>query len=176
MRILTLNLGGEQLELTQYLSLPGGRPIPVDSRSNDGWFQHIAIVVSDMDAAYARLREHRVQHVSSAPQTLPDYIPAAAGVRAFYFRDPDGHNLELIWFPEDKADPRWRSKHALFLGIDHTAIAVSDTRNSHAFYRDGLGLAVAGESENYGPEQEHLNMVSAPTLESRGCGLSGASA
>jgi catechol 2,3-dioxygenase-like lactoylglutathione lyase family enzyme len=47
----------------------------------------------------------------------------------------------------------------LFLGIDHTAITVSDTDASLGFYRDRLGLRVAGESENYGPEQEHLNGV-----------------
>jgi len=45
------------------------------------------------------------------------------------------------------------------LGIDHTAIVVSDTDKSLAFYRDLLGLRVAGESENFGVEQEHLNQV-----------------
>jgi catechol 2,3-dioxygenase-like lactoylglutathione lyase family enzyme len=47
----------------------------------------------------------------------------------------------------------------LFLGIDHTAIVVWDTEASVKFYRDLLGLHVAGESENYGTEQEHLNNV-----------------
>src|SRR5262249_10253244 len=46
-----------------------------------------------------------------------------------------------------------------FLGIDHTAIVVSDTAASLRFYRDTLGMRVVGESENYGPEQEHLNNV-----------------
>ena len=43
MRIVRMQLGNEFLDLTQYLA-PTGRPIPVDSRSNDLWFQHIAIV------------------------------------------------------------------------------------------------------------------------------------
>ena len=47
----------------------------------------------------------------------------------------------------------------LFLGIDHTAIVISDTDASLRFYRDVLGLQVVGESENYGPEQERLNNV-----------------
>jgi hypothetical protein len=34
-------------------------------------FQHIAIVVSDMDKAYELLRRAKVKHVSTAPQTLP---------------------------------------------------------------------------------------------------------
>jgi catechol 2,3-dioxygenase-like lactoylglutathione lyase family enzyme len=158
-RVVDMRLGEETLRLTQYFT-PQGRPIPRDSRSNDRWFQHIAIVVRDMDIAYAQLREQKVRPVSTAPQTLPEWNKAAAGIRAFYFRDPDDHNLELIYFPAGKGDPRWQQKtDALFLGIDHTAIAVADAEASLRFYRDTLGLRVAGESENYGPEQEHLNHV-----------------
>jgi catechol 2,3-dioxygenase-like lactoylglutathione lyase family enzyme len=133
--------------------------MPVDSRSNDAWFQHIAIIVSDMDKAYAHLRRHKVQHASSGPQTLPDWNPNAGGIKAFYFKDPDGNHLEILEFPEGKGDPRWQADDALFLGIDHTAIVVDDTEASLAFYRDRLGLKVAGESENWGPEQERLNNV-----------------
>src|SRR5262249_6701057 len=71
MRIVRLQLGSEFLELTQYLAAQG-RPIPVDSRSNDRWFQHVAIIVRDMDKAYAVLRANQVQHASSGPQRLPD--------------------------------------------------------------------------------------------------------
>lgn len=113
-----------------------------------------------MDRAYARLREHRVRHASPAPQRLPDWNANAGGIRAFYFKDPDGHFLEILWFPEGKGDARWhRPTDRLFLGIDHTAIVVGDTDASLRFYRDALGLAVAGESLNYGPEQEWLNNV-----------------
>ena len=51
------------------------------------------------------------------------------------------------------------SNGKLFLGIDHTAIAVSNTDASVAFYTTLLGIRVAGESDNYGFEQEHLNNV-----------------
>ncbi len=60
--------------------------------------------------------------------------PRRPGIRAFYFRPA-------------------------VLGIDHTAIVVGDTDASRQFYRDRLGLTVAGESENWGPEQERLNQV-----------------
>lgn len=154
-----LRLGSEAIELTQFLT-PEGRPIPVGSRSNDRWFQHLAIVVSDIDQAYARLRAHGVAHASSGPQVLPDWNPQAGGIAAFYFKDPDGHVLELIRFPPGKGDPRWHQAGGnLFQGIDHTAIVVGDTDRSLAFYRDALGLRVAGASENYGTEQEHLNNV-----------------
>jgi catechol 2,3-dioxygenase-like lactoylglutathione lyase family enzyme len=159
MRVVRMRLGEEAIELSEYLS-PRGRPVPADSRSNDRWFQHVAIIVSDMDRAYAHLRRHRVEHASSGPQRLPDWNPTAGGIRAFYFRDPDGHPLEILQFPPGKGDPRWhRPADRLFLGIDHTAIVVTDTEASLRFYRDRLGLRVVGESENHGPEQEHLNLV-----------------
>ena len=158
-RVVRMRLGDECIELMQFLARRG-RPIPLDSRSNDRWFQHVAIVVSDMSAAYARLRSFNVEHASSGPQRLPDWNPSAGGIEAFYFRDPDGHNLELIAFPAGKGLPHWHdARGRLFLGIDHTAIAVADTRASLRFYRDVLGLRVAGSSENYGTEQEHLNNV-----------------
>jgi catechol 2,3-dioxygenase-like lactoylglutathione lyase family enzyme len=159
MRVVRLRLGDEQIELTEYLT-PRGRPIADDSRSNDQWFQHVAIIVSDMDAAYARLRQHRVAHASPEPQRLPDWNPNAGGIKAFYFKDPDGHPLEILQFPLGKGDPKWHTRSGrLFLGIDHTAIVVADTAVSLGFYRDLLGLRVAGESTNYGPEQERLNNV-----------------
>jgi catechol 2,3-dioxygenase-like lactoylglutathione lyase family enzyme len=158
MRVVRMRLGEEMIELTEYLA-PRGRPIPPDMRSNDHAFQHIAIIVSDMERAYQRLRQNRVQHASSGPQRIPDWNRAAAGIQAFYFKDPDGHVLEILSFPPDKGAPKWHRTDRLFLGIDHTAIVVSDTEASLKFYRDVLGFRVAGESENYGEEQEHLNNV-----------------
>jgi catechol 2,3-dioxygenase-like lactoylglutathione lyase family enzyme len=159
MRVVRMRLGDETIELTEYLT-PKGRPIPADSRSHDRWFQHIAIIVSDMDRAYEWLRRHRVEHASPAPQRLPDWNPNAGGIRAFYFKDPDGHPLEILQFPPGKGDPKWHwPASRLFLGIDHTAIVVKDTETSLRCYRDTLGLRVVGESENHGPEQERLNQV-----------------
>ena len=162
-RSARLRLGSECLELTEYLA-PRGRSIPEDTRSNDHSFQHAAIIVSDMDAAYARLRAAKVEHASSSPQRLPDWNANAGGIRAFYFKDPDRHVLEVLQFPRGKGDARWQRKDALFLGIDHTAIVVGDTDASLRFYRGLLGMRVAGTSDNYGPEQEHLNAVSGAHL------------
>jgi catechol 2,3-dioxygenase-like lactoylglutathione lyase family enzyme len=162
-RIERLRLGDEYIELQQFLA-PAGRPIPVDSRSNDRWFQHVAIIVSHMDRAYAWLREHGVAHASTGPQLLPAWNPNAGGIAAFYFRDPDGHPLEILHFPAGKGAEKWQrpamaGRNPLFLGVDHTAIAVTDTDASLRYYRDALGLAIAGTSENYGVEQERLNNV-----------------
>ena len=159
LRVVRMQLGDESIELMQFLA-PRGRRIPEDSASNDRWFQHVAIIVSDMDRAYARLREHRIAHASSGPQRLPDWNPNAGGIKAFYFRDLDDNTLEILQFPPGKGDAKWQQANGqLFLGIDHTAIVVADTAASLRFYRDQLGMRVAGNSENYGTEQEHLNNV-----------------
>ena len=46
---VALRLGGETIELVQRT----GRRVPADSRSNDRWSQHLAIVVSDIGRACA---------------------------------------------------------------------------------------------------------------------------
>lgn len=79
-----------------------------------------------MDKAYEHLRRAKVKHVSTAPQTLPSWNKDAGGIKAFYFRDPEDHVVEIIWFPPGKGDPKWQrlgSKPGapLFLGIDHSA-------------------------------------------------------
>ena len=156
-RSATLRLGDETIQLEQFVS-PSGRAIPVDSRSNDLWFQHFAVVVADMERAHERLRLLGVQSISSAPQTIPESNRAAAGIKAWKFRDPDGHPLELLWFPSDKGNGKWqRAGDRLFLGIDHSAITVSDTERSTVFYRDVIGLTVLGGGINSGPTQEQLD-------------------
>jgi catechol 2,3-dioxygenase-like lactoylglutathione lyase family enzyme len=157
-RVVRMTLGAEAIELTEFVA-PRGRDYPTDTRGNDQWFQHIAIITSDMAEAYERLRAHGVTHASTGPQRLPDWNMNAGGIEAFYFRDPDGHFLEVLAFPPGKGDQQWHRRDQLFLGIDHTAIVSHDTERSLAFYRDGLGLQVAGGAENYGVEQEHLNNV-----------------
>src|SRR5262245_13702478 len=159
-RIVRMRLGNQQLELMEFLSPPDLRPIPVPSYSNDLWFQHFAIVVRNMEEAWARLRKHHVRQISPRPQTIPVSNAAAAGIKAIKFRDPDGHNLELLWFPDGKGNPTWhRSGTDVFLGIDHPAMTVQSTESSIKFYRDLLGMTVAGGTLNMGTEQEHLDSL-----------------
>ena len=153
-------LGDEYLELTEYLA-PQGRPAPSDARGNDGWFQHVAIIVSDMDRAYAPAA--RVQGAARV-------LGSANASRL----EPRGRRNPRVLLPRSRWPLRSKccssrkgrairngaaSTNRLFLGIDHTAIVIQDTTASLRFYRDRLGLRVAGESENYGPEQERLNNV-----------------
>jgi catechol 2,3-dioxygenase-like lactoylglutathione lyase family enzyme len=96
-------------------------------------------------------------------------------VHAFKFRDPDGHPLELIWFPPGQGRPLWQQQAAEipFLGIDHTALAVSDTGRSIRFYR-GLGFRVAYRSRNYGPAQARLDGLPGARTRITGLRLPGA--
>lgn len=156
-RRASLKLGDEMVHLEQFVS-PAGERVPVDSRSNDLWFQHFAIVVSDMENAFAHVQKFAITGISSAPQTIPESNQAAAGIKAYKFRDPDGHPLELLWFPADKGNPKWQQPGGgLFLGIDHTAIGISSTERSTQFYSELLGFKVAGGTVNTGWTQEQLD-------------------
>ncbi len=170
---MRLALGRERLELLEVQTLAGGqragRPFPADSRSNDLWFQHICVVVRDLEQASAPLRQAiaagQLRAISTAPQRLPDRNPAAAGIEAFKLHGPEGHCLELLQFPADKGDARWHNPGdatspgpvGVILGIDHSAIGVADTARSSRFYTDLLGLRPGGDGINEGPEQDGLD-------------------
>jgi catechol 2,3-dioxygenase-like lactoylglutathione lyase family enzyme len=158
MRIVHLKLGQQIVELTEYVSPPTGRPIPVSSWSNDAWFQHMAIVVGDMDAAYKILQANKVRQISAYPITIPASNSGAAGIKAIKFHDPERHALELIYFPSGKGDPSWqRPSNKLFRGLDHTAMTVGSTEQGVTFYRDVLGFDVGGTTFNTGTTQEVLD-------------------
>ncbi len=157
-RIVSLRLGEETIRLMEFLGVDS-KPIPADSKSNDLWFQHFAIIVSDMDKAYAQLQKFSFTPISPEPQTLPNDI------RAFKFRDADGHALELLQFPPGLGPDHWQAKDALFLGIDHSAIAISSTERSLGLYRDLLGLTHQGSMTNIGIKQETMdNLFSAKVI------------
>ena len=155
---LSMRLGRQEVEFLRFD--PPGRAYPGESTSTDLWFQHIAIAVSDIGEAYARATAAGGQAITEGgPQTLP---PNTGGVTAFKFRDPEGHPLELLAFPSGTGDRAWQAKGSAspFLGIDHTAIAVSDTARSRAFY-EGSGFRAKPGSENAGSGQQHLDAVAA---------------
>jgi uncharacterized protein GlcG (DUF336 family)/catechol 2,3-dioxygenase-like lactoylglutathione lyase family enzyme len=172
LKLVRLALGCERLELLEVQALASGqragRPFPPDSRSTDLWFQHICIVVRNLEQASAPLRlqiaSGTLQAISAEPQRLPASNPAAAGIEAFKLHSPEGHCLELLAFPPDKGDPRWHSPcssspetSSLFLGIDHSAIGVADSARSCRFYNQLLGLRLGGDGINEGEEQDQLD-------------------
>jgi catechol 2,3-dioxygenase-like lactoylglutathione lyase family enzyme len=164
-RALPLRLGDQTIELLAFT--PRGAPYPADIGCDDPRFQHIAIVVADMETAYLRLCACEGWTAITTP--APQRLPAGSGaVTAFKFRDPEGHPLELLAFPPDNVPPHWREaphRQGPFLGIDHSAIVVSSTASSIAFYQQVLGFSVAGGSLNRGREQEQLDAVPGAVVE-----------
>ena len=80
----------------------------------------------------------------------------AGGVTAVKFRDPDGHPLELLQFP-DGAARGWPGSG--LLGIDHSAVSVADVARSLRFY-EAQGLSPGATSLNHGPTQAMLDGLS----------------
>jgi catechol 2,3-dioxygenase-like lactoylglutathione lyase family enzyme len=154
-----LGLGRERIELLEFTEA-AGRPYPLGSTSTDLWFQHMAIVVTDMRRAYLRvMANRRFRPVSrNGPVRLPDN---SGGVTAFKFRDHDGHPLELLAFRDGQVPAPWRAGHGTgsFLGVDHTAIAVSDSARSARFFGSVFGFSTGTRTENRGPEQADLDDV-----------------
>lgn len=150
-RITTVELrrGGQTLVLQAFE--PPGACYPADATSSDQAFQHFAIPVMDMESSVARLQAMKPIPISDAPQHLP---ARSGGAAAFKFRDPDGHPLELIQFPDGHDD-----------GIDHSAIVVLDAVRSITFYRDHLGFDVASSQINTGQEQDRLDALPDVTVE-----------
>jgi len=161
--VVIMRLGSQEIELTSFL--PPGRRYPAERRADDPWFQHFAIVVSDMAAAYAMLGGHAGWTAISTggPQLLP---PETGGIVAFKFRDPDGHPLELSCFPPAVAGA-WNDVRSdtPFLGLDHSALGVLNSNESKAFYVDQLDFRPTGFQVNEGPAQDRLDGLPGVAVE-----------
>ncbi len=145
----TMRLGAVRLWIDQY-DRPG-RPYPDGTDAASRCFQHFALVTDDIAAAW-----ERAQAAGAAPvsRTGPVTLPASTGaVTAVKFRDPEGHPLELIHFPEGERRG-WRGRG--ILGIDHSAITVADAERSRTFYR-AHGLVCGDATLNHGPTQVALD-------------------
>ena len=63
--------------------------------------QHFAFLVSEdeFDSAFGRIKEMDLEYWADPARTKPGEINRHDGGRGVYFRDPDGHMLELITRP-----------------------------------------------------------------------------
>jgi catechol 2,3-dioxygenase-like lactoylglutathione lyase family enzyme len=142
----TLRLGDQRIELDCFDN--AGRPYPPDVMGADSRFQHLALVTDDAAAAWSHACALGATAISvGGPVTLP---ASSGGVTAIKFRDPEGHPLELLQFP------RRSSVGSGLLGIDHSAISVSDVDVALAFY-EALGLSTQGRTLNRGASQAALD-------------------
>ncbi len=130
-----------------------GSPYPAPAAANDPWFQHFAIAVADIaEGAAVALAAGATPISRGGPQHLP---ANTGGVTAWKFRDPDGHPLELSLLPGSDW-LRDAPTGAVFLGVDHTAIAVADLAISVAWYASS-GWVETARSRNQGSEQDALD-------------------
>ena len=99
MRTARMRLGGEFIELTEYLA-PKGELSPADTRSQRRWFQHVALIVSDMDRGLrVAATEFKVQHASPNPQRLPDGIGMQAALKRSTFAIRTATRVEILHSP-----------------------------------------------------------------------------
>lgn len=158
-----MKLGNSTVELLEF-DTPG-RPYPHDLSPYDSRFQHLGVIVTDMHRAMERLSQsHGWSAISTGgPQTLPD---EDGGVTAFKFRDPDGHPLELLQFAAGRIPVNWRDPGggSVHLGIDHSALSVTDVARSVRFY-EAIGLCAANRTVNRGGPQQRMDGVTAPVVD-----------
>jgi catechol 2,3-dioxygenase-like lactoylglutathione lyase family enzyme len=158
---IALALGPTRLDIVDVGQF--ARPYPNDVPAWSSLFQHCAIATTDITRAVARLeRFGPVESISTTgPQQLP---PESGGVIAYKFRDPEGHPLELISFPDRRyaSDPDCRRQD--FPCIDHSAISVADTNRTVAFY-SSIGLTAGVSNLNRGAEQEKLDGLKNATVQ-----------
>jgi catechol 2,3-dioxygenase-like lactoylglutathione lyase family enzyme len=152
-----MRLGPSRVDLDAFTCL--GRPYPREASACDLVFQHLALVTHDARAAWRRARDAGALPISREEAvTLP---PSAGGVTAIKFRDPEGHPLEFLQFPPS-ANPRWTGTG--IMGIDHSAISVSDVAASQRFYT-GLGAGKAHATVNEGIAQDLLDGLDGVTVD-----------
>jgi catechol 2,3-dioxygenase-like lactoylglutathione lyase family enzyme len=128
-----------------------GRAYPADATASDLVFQHLALVTDDAEAAWRRARDAGAIPISRGGVVM---LPkSAGGATAVKFRDPEGHPLEFIQFPCG-GNSDWNGTG--LMGIDHSAISVSDVAASRRFYAN-CGLSEADPTVNQGPAQDALD-------------------
>jgi hypothetical protein len=74
---------GPGVELLEYLAPRTGRPMPVDTQSNDEWHWQVNMT-GDVAAADRAIRAGHYAYVSPGPVAI-------AGQPQLLIRDPDGH-------------------------------------------------------------------------------------
>jgi catechol 2,3-dioxygenase-like lactoylglutathione lyase family enzyme len=144
-RLIRLRSGDQEIELSQ--CFPSGLEHFYED-ANFVNFQHIALLTSDIHAAYAKAIEHDAEPISDdGPVELP---ASSGGVIAVKFRDPEGHPLEFLQKPGG--------------GYDHSAISVANVNRSIAFYA-GIGVVLERRQTNRGVEQDALDGLEGAELD-----------
>jgi catechol 2,3-dioxygenase-like lactoylglutathione lyase family enzyme len=87
----SIHVGGENSYLALYAPQNGATANDADSYTTVGGLNHLAVVVSDLDATEARVRD-----AGFTPHKHADYEPG----RRFYFRDQNGIEFEVVSYTD----------------------------------------------------------------------------
>lgn len=154
-----MQLGKQRVAIEQYER--SGAAYPDAPNSAAPSFQHFAVVTTRIEGDWQRaLAAGAIPISDRGPVRLP---PGSGGVTAVKFRDPEGHPLEFLQFP-DPASHGWHGKGTL--GIDHSAISVLDLAQMIAFF-EARGLSCGAGSHNRGPGQDQLDGLSDADVQVR---------
>jgi catechol 2,3-dioxygenase-like lactoylglutathione lyase family enzyme len=91
LRMVTFDVGGDTLELLEYLTPPS--PIEAPMPQNALGAHHVAFLVDDIAAKVEQLEAEGVTFLSPVNRVDEGVL---AGWRWVYFTDPDGITLELV--------------------------------------------------------------------------------
>jgi len=133
-RVARMRLGDEYIELMQFAGTQG-RPVPADSRSNDRWFQHIAIVVSNTSLRFYRdllgLRIEGTSDNSGIEQEHLSGVPGAV-VHITSLRASSGPGIELLEYRSPQ-NGRPISPDERATDLVHREITLMTTNGNDAF-------------------------------------------
>ena len=107
---------------------------PVERRVQDNGAFTLILLVRDIDAVFAKLKQ------AGAPVVTTGGAPMAVGAgktRAVIVKDPDGHFVELAQL--DPLPPTTAAETANVIGV-RVRLTVDDAEKAMRLYRDALGL------------------------------------
>ncbi len=111
----------------------------VERRVQDSGAFTLLVLVRDIDAAFARVKETRAPVVTLSGGPV---APGANKTRAVVVKDPDGHFVELV--QTDPLPETTAPETANVIGV-RVRLTVNDADESLRVYRDVLGLPQVGE-------------------------------
>jgi catechol 2,3-dioxygenase-like lactoylglutathione lyase family enzyme len=85
------------IELLEYKTPPGGRPMAADTRADDLWHWQTTLVTKDIRTTADRLRQRAARFITPDVVVIPQEAQAKLGFKkAVMVRDPTGHAIRLI--------------------------------------------------------------------------------
>jgi len=132
---------------------PEDAPSPWTRERNDRWFQHIAIITSDMDRRVSEAPGNKVKHASSGPAASSDWNKNAGESQRSYSAIPMGTSWKSWRSVRIKGNEKWiaQTRAAVFGNRSH-GLVISSTDDSLRFYRDVSGPD-HGQGANDGTER-----------------------